>query len=294
MATVGKIPDPKAVTLIGSVYDGAAKKLTKIFRAAYPLEDFKISEVTGLMRQVDSIVNRLDRFAITWSRSSVVGAYEEAQAVSEAKLKALKEKPDPEFDESIHAITKDAFSEATADDLVTANQSIKVTAGIYFEIMGKAKEGLLEIQAWDMRDEEVVAGLLDDAIRNAESRGQVAKRIREHFQKIMGDEQYVRISGRNYNMKHYSKMVARTRLRKVQSQATRNSCNQFGHDLVEISDHGSDTEVCIPFQGNTYSLTGETKGYETLPEEPPFHPNCQHNMFPTSAEEIQVRSEEGK
>lgn len=289
MATVGKIPDRRDVTLIGNVYNGAAKKLTKIFKSVYPIDEFLILETPRLMKEVRSIVNHLNRFAISWSRSSVTRAYSEAQAISETKLRALKEKADPEFDEDIHKITKDKFSEATTEDLVKANQSILVTANIFFEVIGKTKEGLLQIQAFDFRDEEVIAGLVDDAIREGESRGQIAKRIREYIQKIIGDEQYIQINGRNYNMKKYSKMVARTRLRKVQSESTRNTCKQFDHDIVEISDHGTETEICQEFEGNIYSLDGATKGFPVLTQEPPYHPNCQHSMFPTSVEAIASR-----
>lgn len=291
MATVGKIPDRKDVELIGRVYDGAGKKLTKIFMSVYPIVDFEVSGIQGLMKQVRSIVNTLDRFALTWTNSSVNRAYSEARAVSETKLRALKKKPDPDYDKSIHKITVDSVVNATEEDLIKANQSIIVSSNIYFNIISKAKEGLLELQAWDMRDEEVIASLLDDAIRKGSSRGKIANLILEHFRRLMGDEQYIRINSRNYNIKSYSKMVARTRLRHVQSQATRNSCAQYGHDIVEISNHGTETELCQEFEGNIYSLTGSTPGYDVLPEEPPFHPNCQHNMFPTSEEAIQARSE---
>lgn len=289
MATLGLIPERKDVDLIGNVYDEAAGKLTKIFLSVEPIQDFKTSEIPGLLKRVRSIVNRLDRFSIKWSRDSVTDAYDDAETIAITKLRALKREPDPDFDESIRKITKDKFSEATTEDLVQANQSIIVTANIYFEIVGRAAANLLEIQAWDMRDEEVISDLLDDAIRKGESRGTVGKRIREHFRGIIGEEQYIRINARNYNMKHYSRMVARTRLRKVQSQSTRNTCDQYENDLVEISDHGSLTEVCLPFQGKVFSLNGTTPGFDLLSEEPPYHPNCMHTMAATSEAAIEVR-----
>lgn len=289
MATVGLIPDSKAVNQIGRIYESSEKELTRIFLSVDPIFDFKSSEIPGLMRKVQSIVNGLDRSALNWARPSVEDSYDEAQAIAITKLKALKKKPDPDFDESIHDITKDEFSNATEKDLIDANQSILVTANIYFDIIGRAAQNILEIQAWDLRDEEVIADLLDEAIRTGESKGTIAKRIMEHFRGIIGDAQYIRINARNYNLKSYSKMVARTRLRHVQSQSTRNSCDHYENDLVEVSDHGSITEVCVPFQGKIFSLNGTTKGYPLLSDEPPFHPNCQHSISPTSVEAIGVR-----
>jgi hypothetical protein len=239
MATVGLIPERKDVDLIGNVYGEAAKELTKIFLSVDPIPDFRTSEIPGLLKRVQSIVNRLDRFSITWSRRSVTDAYDDAGAISITKLKALDREPDPDFDTSIHKITKDKFSNATEQDYIEANQSILVTTNIYFEIVGRAAANLLEIQAWDLRDEEVISDLLDDAIRRGDSRGAISKKIMEHFRGIIGDEQYIRINARNYNLKKYARMVARTRLRKVQSQSTRNTCDQYENDLVEVSDHGS-------------------------------------------------------
>lgn len=289
MATVGLIPDPKAVNRIGKIYESAERQLTKIFLSVDPIFNFKSSEIPGLMSKVQSIVNGLDRSALNWARPSVEDSYDEAQVIAITKLKALKRKPDPDFDESIHEITKDEFSNATEKDLIDANQSILVTASIYFDIAGRAAQNILEIQAWDLRDEEVIADLLDEAIRSGESRGQAAKRIMKHFKDIIGDAQYIRINARNYNLKSYSRMVARTRLRHVQSRSTRNSCDHYENDLIEISDHGSITEVCIPYQGKIFSLNGTTKGYPLLSDEPPFHPNCMHSMAPTSIEAIGVR-----
>jgi len=289
MAVVGLIPEREDVDRIGRTYNLAGKKLTKIFLGVNPIVSFKSSGIPGLMRQVQTIVNGLDRYALNWARPAVESAYDDAEVISITKLRALGRDPDPDFDESIQKITKDEFSSVTEQDLIEANQSILVTANIYFDIMGRAAQNLLEIQAWDLRDEEVISDLLDDAVRAGESRGQIAKRIMEHFRGIIGDEQYIRINARNYNLKYYSRMVARTRLRKVQSQSTRNTCDQYENDLVEVSDHGSITEVCIPFQGRVFSLNGTTKGYSLLSEEPPYHPNCMHSMSPTSVEAIGVR-----
>ena len=289
MATVGLIPERPDVDRIGRTYNVAGKKLTKIFLSVDPIVSFKSSETPGLVRQVQTIVNGLDRYALNWSRPSVESAYDDAEVISITKLRALGREPDPGFDKSVEKLTKDEFSNVTEQDLIDANQSILVTANIYFDIVGRAAQNLLEIQGWDLRDEVVISDLLDEAVRAGESRGQIAKRIMNHFKGIIGDEQYIRINARNYNLKYYSRMVARTRLRKVQSQSTRNTCDQYENDLVEISDHGSLTEVCLPFQGRVFSLNGTTPGKPILSDEPPYHPNCMHSMAPTSLEAISVR-----
>ena len=40
----------------------------------------------------------------------------------------------------------------------------------------------------------------------------------------------------------------------------KNMAEEYGNDLIEISDHGTESEICKPFEGNTYSISGNTPG----------------------------------
>ena len=134
----------------------------------------------------------------------------------------------------------------------------------------------------------MIAGLLDETIRDGGSRGDLQRLIRQHFKRELYEKKFININGRNYDLTKYAKTVARTRLRKVQSDSVKNMCTQYENDLVQISDHGTVSEICKPYEGNVYSINGQTPGYETLPEWPPFHPNCEHHASPTSIEAIEV------
>ena len=172
--------------------------------------------------------------------------------------------------------------ETTNEVYLRANVSINLTADTYTYLMSGAAARIATIEFWDMRDEEIIADLLDEAIEAGASRWAVAKLVMGHFQELIGEGQFININGRNYNLKKYSKMVARTRLRKVQSEAVIRMSEEFGTDLVQVSDHGTTTPICLPFEGNVYSISGKNKDHPVLPERPPFHPNCQHNISPTS------------
>lgn len=85
---------------------------------------------------------------------------------------------------------------------------------------------------------------------------------------------FVDKSGRRWPLDVYSKMVARTTTREAVSVATQTRLLEGGHDLVEISSHEHDADECSPYDGETFSLNGDTPGYEILDELPPFHPNA--------------------
>jgi hypothetical protein len=96
-----------------------------------------------------------------------------------------------------------------------------------------------------------------------------------------------------YNLGAYARMVARTTLREAQTQATLDLCATYENDLVEVSYHGTDCDICLEYEGKVYSLSGNDPNYPVLDEQPPFHPNCKHDILPTSEAEISVREREG-
>jgi hypothetical protein len=123
-------------------------------------------------------------------------------------------------------------------------------------------------------------------VKAGRSRQAVAPQILDFFQRRIEDGNFIEINGRHYNLRKYSMLVARTEMRKSQSSGVLNSCKQYDNDLVEVSNHGTTTPICEPYEGNTYSLSGRTKGFPYLDTSPPYHPNCQHFLIPTSEEAI--------
>lgn len=94
------------------------------------------------------------------------------------------------------------------------------------------------------------------------------------------DQKYIVINGRRYNPRSYSELLLRTKFHEAHSQATKATAMNYGTDLVIISSHNTTTEICVPFEGKVFSLTGQDKRFPLLTEEPPFHPNCLHLMYP--------------
>jgi len=146
------------------------------------------------------------------------------------------------------------------------------------------------VQEFDYEDMEgEIADLAAQAVKTEVSSGALKKQIMDRLRQLVGDENFIQIGDRMYNLGAYARMVARTTLREAQTQATLDQCATYENDLVEISDHNTDCELCQQYEGNIYSLSGNDPEYPKLEEETPFHPNCQHSMLPTSAEAQEAR-----
>ncbi|MBN8867511.1 MAG: hypothetical protein J0H98_08150 [Solirubrobacterales bacterium] len=89
-------------------------------------------------------------------------------------------------------------------------------------------------------------------------------------------------AGREWGLRTYSDMVMRTTTREAVSQGTRNRLIEGGIDLVEWSGNGENCDQCQALDGNVYSLTGATDGYDVLEDLPPIHPNCTCVLTPAS------------
>lgn len=108
---------------------------------------------------------------------------------------------------------------------------------------------------------------------------QAARRIRNDLA-ANGVTGFVDSRGRRWNMSRYAEMVARTTTMEAHLQGTCNRLLEAGIDLVRITSHGTDCDLCGPWEGKVVSLTGKTPGYPTLQEARDaglFHPNCRHD-----------------
>lgn len=107
---------------------------------------------------------------------------------------------------------------------------------------------------------------------------QIARRFREQLAE-RGVTGFKDRSGKTWNMRTYTEMVARTTTAEAYLQGTANRLVEQGHDLVKVSTHRGACELCQPWQGKILSITGKTEGYPTMEEAKAaglFHPNCRH------------------
>ena len=286
----GFIPDPKRVRQLERFYGRSANKIEKEL-LMFNVDNYTELRAFSLEKEIRSIVDEMNVFAVKWSDVSHPEAYSQANRIATVSLNILGRDKDPTFDKDVHERAIDEAEEITIDVLMAANNSINVNIGSYINLIRFGANAAAQIQAFgDLRDEEIIAGLLDDTIKAGGTRGDLQRLIRIHFERGIREQKYISINGRNYNLIKYAENVSRTQLRTIQSESVKNTCVQYDNDLVEISDHGTEfIDICLDFEGNTYSISGKTPGYEMLAEWPPFHNQCEHSALPTSIEAIEAR-----
>jgi len=89
--------------------------------------------------------------------------------------------------------------------------------------------------------------------------------------------------GARWGLDNYSSMAIQTTTRSAATEATVREMNENGRDLISISKHVGSCDVCKPFEGKTYSLSGKDPRYPKAIVLPPFHGRCRHVAFPATA-----------
>lgn len=286
----GLIPDPKRVRELERFYGLMGKRIERAL-LDFNVDTYSEIRAISLEKEIKFNINKMNVFAVKWSGAANPEAYKVANKIAGISLGILGKKKDPIFNSNIHRQTVDEAIDITDDVLIRANNSIKFNIGTYINLIRLSVNSVSQIQSFgDLRDEEIISKLLDDTIKAGGTRGDLKRLIRIHFDREIREQKYININGRNYNLISYAENVARTRLRTIQSRGVKNTCLEYDNDLIKISDHGSEfIDICLEFEGNTYSINGKTPGYERLVSWPPFHNQCEHSAAPTSIEAIEAR-----
>jgi len=278
----GLTPDRKRVRELEKFYSIMANRIQREL-LAFDAANYTELKAISLQNEVNRMVKDMNIFAVKWSDAATPEAYKQAEQIATVALDILGKKPDPLFKKNVHKQSIEEAADKTIEDLMAANNSIKINVNLYIYLMKRANDAIMSVRFWDLRDEEVISGLLDETIQSGGSRTDLQRLIRIHFDRDVREKKFININGRNYNLTKYAENVARTRLRTVQTRGVLNTCQQYDNDLVEVSDHGSEfVDQCLDYEGNTYSIGGKTPGYEVLDIWPPFHPQCEHSIMPTS------------
>jgi len=275
---------------------GAAGHELRILLLSIDLSTFDGAKAEEIKRKARRIVTYLNGVSGRWTRRTTKVAYEKAAEKAKARLWKLGRRiprgimPARSGPQVVEATADTALLKATGSIMRTVEQFVSAA------LMGTSatKSIIGVVQEFDYEDMEgEIADLAAQAVKTEVSSGALKKQIMDRLRELVGDENFIQIGERMYNLGAYARMVARTTLREAQTQATLDLCATYENDLVEVSYHGTDCDICLEYEGKVYSLSGNDPNYPVLDEQPPFHPNCKHDILPTSEAEISVREREG-
>ena len=114
------------------------------------------------------------------------------------------------------------------------------------------------------------------AVIGSKTTRQAAQDIRKDLAE-RGITGFVDKAGHSWNMRRYAKVLAQETTNGAFRHGTINRLQEKGHDLVRISAHAGSCKLCQPYQGQTFSLTGEDKEFPALSSARGlFHVGCLH------------------
>lgn len=300
MARLSQITKAALIRQIGAAYGSASARIVAAMRGLDPAS-YTASAGAAALGRIRHIVSELDSRAAAWAAKSIKSAYVESQAIAETRLEVIgakkpKSRRGAKPKAAPHSKAIERYRKLTVRDYLDANRTILTTAGRYVNAVAYAKRKLdgydvremqafssEEVRSWINR--KVVSGTRAHLARKALDR-QILDRL---LAKLRGAE-FVLINGRNYALKPYSELVARTRMRQAQTEAVVKASEQYESDLVEVPFHASPCDVCSEHIGQVFSLSGKSKDYPKLPDGgPPFHPNCLCYLRPVTEYSLGLR-----
>lgn len=314
MAKLPLIPKERMIRGLGAIYDQAGRRVLRILSELSP-ETYGELNGSIAIAQIRSIVTMLNAEASAWARKSIKAAYNESKGIAKMRLDMIgaekkKRRRPAKVDRHEKAINR--MEKITRADLFRANYTILKMAEKFMAAIGYAKRQIDKLngietqafstrEAWDMIRRTVGGATAATSVYNAGTAHltsrEVSQKIMTRLLKKMAGQDFITIKGkdgkeRNYNLKSYAEMVARTRMREAQTDATVEMCKDYDNDLVQFSQHDDPCEKCAEFEGQVYSLSGDHPKYPKLPDEAycPVHPNCEHNLNPTSDNALRWRN----
>jgi len=276
-------------------YAAAGHELRKILLGA-DLEGFDIPEAEEMKRRARRVISYLNAVSGRWAQYAAREQYARGQREARKALWRIGQRrpigklPALSGPEAVEQVVETTILEATGSIMRTVERYVTISLLAARAIRGAPAK----VQEFSYReDEEFLDDLAREAVKRELSRAALTRLIRDRLTVLVGDEDFIEIVGKDgvrrmYNLGRYAKMVARTTLREAQTRATLDQCAQYDNDLVKVSEHGTTCDICKPYEGNTYSLSGTDPEYPELDEPCPWHPNCMHNLLPTSREAMKV------
>jgi hypothetical protein len=294
--TFGLIPQRKRVKQLVRNYKRLRSQLRDVVYSIN-ITNYTDAKAGKAQRKTRVMIKSFNETVYDWMNVSINSAYREAERQTRKTLKKMNRERKRDIDHNKEI--ENSIDEATYIFL-RANNSILKQTKIYLSLVKDAQTGFMGLQEFDP---EKFENEIDNIIADAQiykqvytksghpymankSVGQAKKLIMEKFKDQFGELNFIAIEGkdgitRNYQLDYYAEMVARTEMRKAQTNAVVNVSKEWGQDLVRFSNHDKPCRICAPLERQIFSISGNHPRYEPLSgNAPPIHPHCEHNIDP--------------
>jgi hypothetical protein len=258
---------PKTV----EVSDEQMAILTKIYEKVYKKIASEIENATdfgkyyrrGILKQIDEILGDLGVDVQKFVEKEIPGFYK--QGADEAVTQLEKIGAELSVTRNFNQIHKEAIANLVDDIGQSFAASLTAIKRNATNLMDKAtKEEIM----WKMAEGRVSG----ETLKNI--RGMVKGIFQERGIFYLVDK-----GNHTWTLDRYTEMLIRTKAVEARNRGLINRVVENDYDLVQVSDHFGECDLCAPWEGRILSLTGRTPGYPTVDEASAqglFHPNCRH------------------
>jgi hypothetical protein len=248
----------------------------------------KLNMINGLLRDARILTNKTNRRVAKEIEKIINLAYlaGDESAVSDLKkaLETIKEKGDDISDyEQIQMalFPDDPDVDIDIDATITAMSGVNTEA--ITALAGATTKTITDTSVPILRGVEdiyrsVISEVAGSTLTGAETRLEIAQRALNKFTD-KGIKVFRTRSGANYEIASYAEMATRTAIGQASLQGHINKMTRMGFDLVQISDHKEECELCRPWEGKVLSVSGNDRDHPSLDEATAdglFHPRCGH------------------
>lgn len=265
--------EPFVEELVKSLVDvyGTAKQEIMTLLAKSSLTGFQQARLNALLKQVRTVVEKLDVAAAQFGATGIPKAYRAGQNIAAQALRDIDVKDTPRWDARIHTSAVDVIAQQMAIDALEKNGTIY--SNVARALQKTKQQALTETQI----NQQIAAGIIQ-----GETRVQTSRKIADAITEQLGEGKLIMAGKRLFTPEEYAELLARTRTREAVTEGIINSSAQVGMDLFQVSVHDNPCPVCRQYQGRIFSLSGENENFPKLATKPPFHPRCKHVVVPVT------------
>ena len=176
-----------------------------------------------------------------------------------------------------------------AENMASSLGNARSYSGQWLEIMVDRARGLRNASAsydaaWlaELKIRENSLDVLQKALLKGETHREASKKLIAQL-KQNGLTCFRDRAGKKWTLENYADMVVKTIQQETARHGLTNRLQERGADLVKVTDHADECELCKPWEGKILSITGATEGYTTLNSALTsglFHPRCSHALVP--------------
>lgn len=251
----------------------------------------KLAELGQLLRDTRKVSNALNKQIPNEISKIIELAHIAGNQSAVDDLTAVLEAINAGDEEMTEQIQMALFPDKVPDK-IAIDATISSMAGINtvaIEALAGATTGVLMdrhtilVRAVDDVYRKIVTEVVGSALTGVETRREVTQRIVDKFLgsgiTIFKTEPDKNGRVRHWDIASYSEMATRSAIGQASLEGHMAQQTKFGFDLVQISDHHEECDLCRPWEGKVLSVEGKTPGKKTLAEAIKaglFHPNCGH------------------